>query len=156
MRYIDADKLAKTYMMKGKDKLRIATVINELELAPTGEVVTMIEFEAWQRKYELAVAEREANVKAFTEELDKYKVMIRLLESDIADRDKMLEAKVEEVYADFMRDYKCMREELDGLYDEYAELKRKSTNEPDILKSTITHKEEQAYNKVMKMQRLIF
>lgn len=147
MRYIDADKLAKTYMMKGKDKLRIATVINELELAPTGEVVTMIEFEAWQRKYELAVAEREANVKAFTEELDKRKVMIRLLERDIADRDKMLEAKVEEVYADFMRDYKCMREELDGLYDEYAELKRKSTNEPDILKSTITHKEEQAYNK---------
>ena len=38
-RYIDADKLAKTYMLKGKDKLRLATVINELELAPTADVV---------------------------------------------------------------------------------------------------------------------
>ena len=42
MRYIDADKLAKTYMLKGKDKLRLATVINELELAPTADVVEVI------------------------------------------------------------------------------------------------------------------
>ena len=48
-----------------------------------------------------------------TNEVDKLKVMIHLLEQDIADRDKMLESKVEEVYADFMRDYKCMREELE-------------------------------------------
>jgi hypothetical protein len=38
-RYIDANILAKTYMLKGKDKLRLATVINELELAPTADVV---------------------------------------------------------------------------------------------------------------------
>ena len=62
-------------------------------------------------------------VKRMEEELDKYKVIIALLEQDIADRDKMLEQKVEEVYADFMRDYKCMREELDGVYEELAELK---------------------------------
>lgn len=37
-RYIDAHKLAKVYMGKGKDKLRLATVINELELAPTADV----------------------------------------------------------------------------------------------------------------------
>ena len=41
-RYIDADKLAKTYMLKGKDKLRLATVINELELAPTEDVVAVV------------------------------------------------------------------------------------------------------------------
>lgn len=35
MRPIDAHALSKVYMMKGKDKLRISTVINELELSPT-------------------------------------------------------------------------------------------------------------------------
>ena len=103
-RYIDADKLAKTYMMKGKDKLRIATVINELELAPTADVVPK-------------------------SEVEKLKVINKLLEQDIADRDEMLESKVEEVYADFMRDYKCMREELDGLYDEYSNIKSEVARE---------------------------
>lgn len=37
-RYIDAHNLAKVYMGKGKDKLRLATVINEIELAPTADV----------------------------------------------------------------------------------------------------------------------
>ena len=37
-RYIDAHNLAKVYMGKGKDKLRLSTVINELELAPTVDV----------------------------------------------------------------------------------------------------------------------
>ena len=37
-RYIEAERLAKVYMLKGKDKLRIATVINEIELAPTADV----------------------------------------------------------------------------------------------------------------------
>lgn len=37
-RYIDAVKLSKVYMLKGKDKLRLSTVINELELAPTEDV----------------------------------------------------------------------------------------------------------------------
>lgn len=35
MRLIDAHALSKVYMMKGKDKLRISAVINELELSPT-------------------------------------------------------------------------------------------------------------------------
>lgn len=68
-------------------------------------------------------------------ELDKYKVINKLLEGDIADRDKMLEQKVEEVYADFMRDYKCMREELDGTYEELAELKTKYDTLGDALLS---------------------
>ena len=56
-----------------------------------------------------------------TNEVDKLRVMIHLLEQDIADRDKMLESKVEEVYAEFMRDYKCMREELEDKATEVAE-----------------------------------
>ena len=56
-------------------------------------------------------------------EVENLKVINKLLEQDIADRDKMLESKVEEVHEDFMRDYKCMREELEGLYDELTELR---------------------------------
>ena len=37
-KYIDAHNLEKVYMGKGKDKLRLATVINELELAPAADV----------------------------------------------------------------------------------------------------------------------
>ena len=37
-RYVDAHNLAKVYMGKGKDKLRLATVINEIELAPAADV----------------------------------------------------------------------------------------------------------------------
>ena len=41
-RYIDAHNLEKVYMGKGKDKLRLATVINELELAPVADVVEVV------------------------------------------------------------------------------------------------------------------
>lgn len=41
-KYIDARNLAKVYMGKGKDKLRLATVINELELAPAADVVEVV------------------------------------------------------------------------------------------------------------------
>lgn len=41
-KYIDAHNLAKVYMGKGKDKLRLAAVINELEFAPTADVVEVV------------------------------------------------------------------------------------------------------------------
>ena len=74
------------------------------------------------------------------EELDKYKVINKLLEADIADRDKMLEQKVEEVYADFMRDYRCMREELDGVYEELAELRTERDNLQKVLLTVVEKK----------------
>lgn len=64
-------------------------------------------------------------IEQLTEQLDTCKVMIALLERDIADRDEMLEKKVEEIYPEFMRDYRAMREELDGTYDELAELRER-------------------------------
>ena len=64
----------------------------------------------------------EETVKTLQEELKYKEGIIKLLEQDIEDRDKMLEAKVEDVYADFMQDYKLLREELDGAYKENAEL----------------------------------
>ena len=60
-------------------------------------------------------------IKGMDAELDFRSGVIRLLERDIKDRDEMLEKKVEEVYADFMRDYKLMGEELEGSWVELAE-----------------------------------
>ena len=40
--YIDREALKRVYMGKGKDKLRLATVINELELAPAADVVEVV------------------------------------------------------------------------------------------------------------------
>ena len=42
MRLINADALKKIYMLKGKDKLRLSTVINELELQPAVEAVPVV------------------------------------------------------------------------------------------------------------------
>lgn len=39
--YIRKDTLTKVYMMKGKDKLRLSTVINELEMLPAADVAPM-------------------------------------------------------------------------------------------------------------------
>lgn len=63
---------------------------------------------------------------AMKERMKERDDVVRLLKQDIADRDKMLEAKVEEVYADFMRDYRQMREELEELTAELAEDKAKN------------------------------
>lgn len=57
------------------------------------------------------------------EKIDAYACINHLLEQDIADRDEMLKQKVEVVYADFMKDYECLKEELDGVYKELAELR---------------------------------
>lgn len=40
--YIEREALKRVYMGKGKDKLRLATVINELELAPAADVVEVV------------------------------------------------------------------------------------------------------------------
>ena len=50
--------------------------------------------------------------------------IIRLLEKDIEDLHKALEKRVEDVYEDFMKDYKLMREELDGCCEENADLQK--------------------------------
>lgn len=83
------------------------------------------EIERLTRALELANAEREANVKGFTEELqntiDRYKGVIRILEQDIADRDKLLEGKVAEAFPEFMRDYKQLQEEYRDLRNEIVD-----------------------------------
>lgn len=58
------------------------------------------------------------------EENGKLHLSNRLLKSDVAEVQEQLERKLERVYPEFMRDYKCMRCELDGAYDEIEELKK--------------------------------
>lgn len=62
-----------------------------------------------------------AKIRAMDDELDFRCGIVRLLEQDLKDRDAMLEQKVEVVYDDFMRDYKIMREELEGAWEELTE-----------------------------------
>lgn len=54
-----------------------------------------------------------------SEENLRLRRVIGILEADVEERDKLLESRVEEVYPEFMRDYKQMREELEELYKEY-------------------------------------
>ena len=55
-RPIDANKLKKIYMAKGKDKLKLSTVINELEMMPSIDPVKHGEweqcFEDWRCQIE--------------------------------------------------------------------------------------------------------
>jgi len=58
------------------------------------------------------------NYNELREENERLRVVIKILESDVATRDRLLEAKVEAAYPEFMRDYKQMREELENIYKE--------------------------------------
>ena len=62
------------------------------------------------------------------EQIEFEKGMRRLAEQDCADRDEMLKQKVEVVYEDFMRDYKLLQEENDGLCKEIRELQAEYGN----------------------------
>lgn len=47
-----------------------------------------------------------------------------ILLKDLEDRDQMLKKSVEELYPEFMKDYKVMEEELVGLYEELDRLEK--------------------------------
>lgn len=83
------------------------------------------------------VAELQETANCQKDEIETQKCVIRLLEEDIADRDKMLESKVEDVYVEFIRDYKAMREELEGCYEELATARAKAFKE--LAKSVKKH-----------------
>lgn len=63
-------------------------------------------------------------IKKQKEKIDAYACINHLLEQDIANRDEMLKQKVEVVYEDFMKDYKCILEENESIYNELAELRK--------------------------------
>lgn len=77
---------------------------------------------------EQACADAVEIIKTQKDKLEAYECINKLQQADIADRDKMLKQKVEVVYADFMKDYKLLEEECEGLYkensDQRAEIER--------------------------------
>ena len=86
MAYIDDKKLKNDVMNSwNEEHSTIATsrlyrdLMLIIERQPTEDVVPRAEFEQLQHKYALAVAEREANVKGFTEELAKANAEIERL-----------------------------------------------------------------------------
>ncbi len=81
-RYIDADKfkqqlesaIEKLHLIGGIKGVDVGAVIKAIDMQPTADVVPRSEYDALLHKYELAVAEREANVKGFSEMLHKQKI----------------------------------------------------------------------------------
>ena len=69
----------------------------------------------------------EQKIEKLAKENDHLKNINTLLEQDLEDRDNMLKKKVEEIYPEFVKDYDCLREELDGCYEELEALR--GTNE---------------------------
>ena len=102
-------------MELNKEKVMKALEWHKLASSKMGSVVVSAE----------QIASYYALIEELTKENEKLKMFNKLLEQDIADRDEMLEKKVEEIYPEFMRDYKCMREELDGNYEEMREIKER-------------------------------
>ena len=62
-------------------------------------------------------------IKRMQELIDKLDITKTLYEQDIEDWKKLAESKAEEIYPEFMRDYKCALEELEGCYEELKELR---------------------------------
>ena len=63
-------------------------------------------------------------VEGLTDEVKLLRIIKDVLNQDIEDRDAMLERNVEEVYPEFMKDYKAMKEELAAVYEELEETKQ--------------------------------
>ena len=70
-------------------------------------------------------------IKKLTEKNELLAGVNRVLEADIADRDKLLEQKVADVYPEFMKDYKLMQKELDFYFD-------KNEEESELLEKAIS------------------
>lgn len=60
--------------------------------------------------------------KALTEERDKLVGIKVILLRDLEERDELLQKKVEEIYPEFIKDYKSMEVDLGDLYEEVDRL----------------------------------
>lgn len=115
-RYIDANALYKETEKKIKEanSYRMAVVDSEfLDLindADEADVVPRAKYEELQHKYELAVAEREANVKGFAEDIAKAK-------SEVA---KKICCEIEEeIIAALESNYRALKEWDNGRNNDY-------------------------------------
>ena len=81
-----------------------------LQLASENEVL-----KSERDNLERTLEETGEELKDAQAEIERKTGVIRLLEKDVAELHKERERRVEEVYADFMQDYKIMREELNEI-----------------------------------------
>ena len=86
----------------------------------TADVVPKSEYEQLQKKYELAVAEREANVRGFTD-------AIKTIKADVA---REIFAEIEKLSYRFMNDKHYI---FGDMVFDIAELKKKYTGEQNVL-----------------------
>lgn len=88
------------------------------------------------------------------EEIERYQCVNKLLEGDIEELNKALEKRVEDVYADFMKDYKIMRNELNELYDENEQLK-KDIQQKELLRQKAVLYSEEKHVKNAELQKQV-
>ena len=123
--------LKETIKEKDAEIARLASV-NMETIGKNAELLKEIEDlkEKNEKLYEIGLNENTARfedmkkIDRLEDEIAHKNGIIRLLEKDIEDLHKALEKRVEDVYEDFMKDYKLMREELDGASEENAELQK--------------------------------
>ena len=90
------------------------------------------------------VEKLEADYGKLVEENAYKNYIIDLLNKDIEDLHKALEKRVEDVYEDFMKDYKLMREELDECCGENFDLQNKLWDLQDDFDNLLAEGKQQA------------
>ena len=94
--YVNKESLAKH--IDGRfGEISTPFVVMEIRGFPTADVVPKSAFERLQHRYDLAVAEREANVKGFAEELSKAKSEVERLQEDVERLQEINNRQVENI-----------------------------------------------------------
>lgn len=75
-----------------------------------------------------------AKIRGLEDSLERCQTMNRLLELDVKDWRKLAESKAEEIYPEFMRDYKAAMDELDGAYEDIEDLRKERDELQEELK----------------------
>ena len=79
--YIDREKVQSIIIGQFPEAHYPSWYAEQIREIPAEDVVPRSEFETLEKKYELAVAEREANVKGFTETLEQQRAEIERLQA---------------------------------------------------------------------------
>ena len=143
--------LKETIKEKDAEIARLASV-NMETIGKNAELLKEIEDlkEKNEKLYEIGLNENTARfedmkkIDRLEDEIAHKNGIIRLLEKDIEDLHKALEKRVEDVYEDFMKDYKLMREELDGASEENADLQNKLWDLQDDFDNLLAEGKKQA------------
>lgn len=107
--------------------MKIARIIHHLENGGCDEQCDLCLYGEYKNCHTEIKKDARDLAKAFKElkaERDRLVGIKVILLKDLEDRDQMLKKSVEELYPEFMKDYKVMEEELVGLYEEVDKLEK--------------------------------